>query len=130
MSPGEAPMHDPALNRRRFQEMIQRPDAEIDLARAALIVAAENDPLWRMPLWRPYRNLLDSPCADLNNVAKSTFAGSIIAALYLAEFVSTSTRWAHLDIYGFNPATKPGRPEGGEATAMRALYAYLRGRYA
>ena len=88
------------------------------------------DPLWRMPLWRPYRKLIDGKCADLNNVAQGTFAGSIIAALYLAEFVSTSTRWAHLDIYGSNPATKPGRPEGGEATAMRALYAYLRGRYA
>jgi len=88
------------------------------------------DPLWRMPLWRPYRKALDSKCADLNNVAKGTFAGSIIAALYLAEFVSAKTRWAHLDIMASNPAGRPGRPEGGEATGMRALYAYLRHRYA
>ena len=88
------------------------------------------DPLWRMPLWRPYRKQIDGKCADLNNVAQGTFAGSIIAALYLAEFVSTSTRWAHLDLYGANPTTRPGRPEGGEATGMRALYAYVRGRYA
>jgi len=88
------------------------------------------DPLWRMPLWRPYRKELESRCADLNNVAKGTFAGSIIAALYLAEFVSPATRWAHLDVYAANASARPGRPEGGEATALRALYAYLRRRYA
>jgi leucyl aminopeptidase len=88
------------------------------------------DALWRMPLWRPYRKELEGKSADLNNVAKGTFAGSIIAALYLAEFVSAATRWAHLDVYAANPTTRPGRPEGGEATAMRALYAYLRRTYA
>ena len=92
--------------------------------------AAAGDPLWRMPLWRPYRKLIDGKCADLNNVAQGTFAGSIIAALYLSEFVSRSTRWAHLDIMASNPAARPGRPEGGEATGMRALYAYVRKRYA
>jgi leucyl aminopeptidase len=92
--------------------------------------ADTGDPLWRMPLWRPYRKELDSKCADLNNVAKGAFAGSIIAALYLAEFVSAKTRWAHLDVYAANPASRPGRPEGGEATGMRALYAYLRQKYA
>ncbi len=88
------------------------------------------DPLWRMPIWRPYRKLIDGKCADLNNVAQGAFAGSIIGALYLAEFVSASTSWAHLDIMAANPTAKPGRPEGGEATGMRALYAYIRQRYA
>ncbi len=88
------------------------------------------DPLWRMPIWRPYRKQIEGKCADLNNVAQGSFAGSIIAALYLAEFVSTSTRWAHLDIMGSNPTARPGRPEGGEATGLRALYAYIRQRYA
>ena len=88
------------------------------------------DPLWRMPIWRPYRKQIDGKCADLNNVAPGPLAGSIIAALYLAEFVSAATRWAHLDIMAANPASKPGRPEGGEATALRALYAYVRQRYA
>jgi leucyl aminopeptidase len=88
------------------------------------------DPLWRMPIWRPYRKQIDGRCADLSNVSRGTFAGSIIAALYLAEFVSASTSWAHLDIMGANPTARPGRPEGGEATALRALYAYLRQRYA
>ena len=77
-----------------------------------------------------YRKQIDGKCADLNNVAQGTFAGSIIGALYLAEFVSASTAWAHLDIMAANPAAKPGRPEGGEATALRALYAYIRQRYA
>ena len=88
------------------------------------------DPLWRMPLWRPYRKQIDSKCADINNVASGAMAGSIIAALYLAEFVSTRTRWAHLDIYAANVSAAPGRPEGGEATGLRTLYAYLRQRYA
>jgi leucyl aminopeptidase len=88
-----------------------------------------DDPLWRMPLWRPYRKELESKCADLNNVAKDSFAGSIVAALYLSEFVSRDTRWVHLDVYGANPAARPGRPEGGEATGLRALYRYLRERY-
>jgi leucyl aminopeptidase len=91
--------------------------------------AATGDPLWRMPLWRPYRRDLESKCADLSNVAKNSFAGSIIAALYLAEFVSTP-RWAHIDLYAANPSSRPGRPEGGEATGLRALYAYIRGQYA
>ena len=90
---------------------------------------AVGDPLWRLPLWRPYRKLIDGKCADLNNVAPNPFAGSIIGALYLAEFVSRAKTWAHLDIMAANTSTKPGRPEGGEATGMRALYAYIRGRY-
>jgi leucyl aminopeptidase len=87
------------------------------------------DPLWRMPLWRPYRKELDSNCADLNNVAKSTFGGSIIAAVYLAEFVTATPRWVHLDVYATNTTSRPGRPEGGEATGLRALYKFIRERY-
>ena len=88
------------------------------------------DPLWRMPLWRPYRKEIEGKCADLNNVAQGQFAGSIIAALYLAEFVTQAKAWAHLDVFASNKATRAGRPEGGEATGLRALYAYLRRRYA
>ena len=103
-----------------------------DDAVAAGLLAAGNevgDPLWRMPIWRPYRRMIDGKCADLNNVASGTFAGSIVAALYLAEFVSPATAWAHLDMMASNPVAKPGRPEGGEATGMRALYAYIRRRF-
>jgi leucyl aminopeptidase len=104
-----------------------------DDALADGLVAAGNasgDPLWRLPLWRPYRRLIDSRVADFNNVADSPFAGAIVAALYLAEFVSERTRWAHLDMMAANTASKPGRPEGGEATGLRALYAFIRARYA
>jgi leucyl aminopeptidase len=90
---------------------------------------AEADPLWRMPLWQPYRKLLDSKVADLNNVAESPFAGSVIAALYLAEFVAPTTPWAHLDVMAWNGSARPGRPEGGEAMSLRALYAHLKKRF-
>jgi leucyl aminopeptidase len=86
---------------------------------------AEDDPMWRMPLWRPYRKLLDSKVADLNNVAESSYAGAVVAALYLQEFVPSEIAWAHLDVMAWNPQSRPGRPEGGEATALRALYAYF-----
>jgi leucyl aminopeptidase len=91
---------------------------------------AIGDPLWRMPIWRPYRKQIDGKCADLNNVSPSPFGGSIIGALYLAEFVSAAKTWAHLDIMAANATARPGRPEGGEATGLRALYAFIRGRYA
>ncbi|MBV9523506.1 MAG: leucyl aminopeptidase family protein, partial [Alphaproteobacteria bacterium] len=89
----------------------------------------ESDPLWRMPLFRPYRKMLDSRVADLNNVADWPFAGSVIAALYLAEFVTPATPWAHLDVIAWNTSAKPGRPEGGEAMGLRALYAHIRKRF-
>jgi leucyl aminopeptidase len=97
-----------------------------ELARYA---ASENDPLWRMPLWRPYEQLLDSKVADLNNVASGGFAGSITAALFLRRFVTAAKAWLHLDIFAWTPTTKPGRPEGAECQAARALYALLVARY-
>lgn len=97
-----------------------------DVARHA---AAENDSVWRMPLWRPYDVMLDSRIADLNNVSQGPFAGSIVCALFLRRFVSAAKSWLHFDIYGWNPSTKPARPEGGECQAARALYALLSERY-
>lgn len=97
-----------------------------DFARHAL---AENDPAWRMPLWKPYAAMLDSKIADINNVSSGGFAGSITAALFLQRFVERAKTWLHLDIFAWNPALKPGRPEGGEAMTVRALYALLKERY-
>ena len=91
--------------------------------------ARVGDPLWRLPIWRPYRKLIDGKCADLNNVAPTPFAGSVIAALYLAEFVSAAVAWVHVDLMASNTSTRPGRPEGGEATGLRALYHYIRERF-
>jgi leucyl aminopeptidase len=91
--------------------------------------ASENDPLWRLPLWQPYNARLDSKVADINNVSPDNFAGSIICALFLKRFVAAAKAWLHFDIYGWTPAAKPGRPEGGECQAARALYALLSERY-
>ena len=91
--------------------------------------AAENDPLWRLPLWRPYESMLDSKVADLNNVASGGFAGSITAALFLRRFVEAAKSWLHLDVYGWTPTAKSARPEGGECQAARALYGLLQARY-
>ena len=98
-----------------------------DLLRHA---AAERDPLWRMPLWRPYREMLDSKVADINNIADGPYAGSITAALFLEEFVSETRAWAHLDMMAWNLKARPGRPVGGEAMGLRALYAMIVERFA
>ncbi len=102
-----------------------------DALAAALAGCAksENDPLWRMPLWRPYEALLESKVADVNNVASGNFGGSITAALFLRRFVAAAKAWLHCDIYAWNQTTKPGRPEGAECQAARALYALLVSRY-
>ncbi len=90
--------------------------------------AAMRDPLWRLPLFERYRASLESPVADLSNTGSSRFGGAITAALFLQAFVSTA-RWAHLDIYGHNAKATPGRPAGGEATALLALYHLIERRY-
>ena len=98
-------------------------------AEVARYAEAESDPLWRMPLWHPYDQLLDSKVADINNVSSVSFAGSITAALFLRRFVSRAKVWLHGDIYAWNQTARPGRPEGGECQAARAIYALLVSRY-
>jgi leucyl aminopeptidase len=83
----------------------------------------QHDPLWRLPLWPGYDRWLDSPIADFNNVSSKPHAGAITAALFLQRFVTAGIAWAHFDLYAWNDQTAPGRPEGGEAYAMRALFA-------
>jgi len=90
---------------------------------------AEADPVWRMPLWQPYEQLLESKVADLNNVPSLSLGSSISAALFLRRFVTNAKAWLHFDIYAWNQTTRPGRPEGGECQAARALYALLAARY-
>jgi leucyl aminopeptidase len=104
--------------------------AHDDLAADILAAAEEeHDPIWRLPLWKNYRRLLDSKIADLNNASDSSFAGAITAALFLQEFVSSATPWVHFDIFAWNPNSRPGRPEGGEAMAIRALYRMIAQKY-
>jgi leucyl aminopeptidase len=98
-----------------------------DIARHA---AATRDPLWRMPLWRPYDKLVAGKIADLTNSPGSPFAGSITAALFLQRFVVNTKAWAHFDIYAWNPSARPHGPEGGEVQAARALFELVEERFA
>ena len=91
--------------------------------------AAEDDPMWRMPLYKPYRRLIDSKIADLNNVSDGPQGGAITAALYLNEFVDPTVPWAHLDVMAWNNRSRPGRPEGAEAQTLRAVYAHIAERF-
>ncbi|MCJ2076770.1 leucyl aminopeptidase family protein [Methylobacterium sp. E-016] len=90
---------------------------------------AAADPVWRLPLHAPYASLLASKVADLNNVSGGPFAGAITAALFLRRFAPSTKRHVHLDLYGWNPSAKPGRPEGGEVQTARLVYALLKERY-
>ncbi len=102
-----------------------------DALREAVLVAGrdEHDPLWPLPLWRPYRSMLDSYLADFANSGPSRHAGAITAALYLERFVPEATPWLHVDVYAWNDADRPGRPRGGEAQGLRAFFSFLRERY-
>ena len=101
-----------------------------DLARALEASASQaHDPIWRFPLWEGYDTLLDSNVADVNHISNSPMAGSIIAGLFLARFVPPSQLWAHFDVYGWNIKSRAGRPVGGEATALRAVFRYLESHY-
>ncbi|HTA99023.1 MAG TPA: leucyl aminopeptidase family protein [Bradyrhizobium sp.] len=98
----------------------------LDVARCA---REENDPVWRLPLWPPYDAWLDSKTANVNNAPSGAFAGSITCALFLQRFVEGAKSWLHFDIFGWTPTTRPGRPEGGECQAARAVYKLLGERY-
>ena len=89
---------------------------------------AENDPVWRLPLWRPYETMLESKVADTNNVSTGGQGGAITAALFLRKFVEAKS-WLHLDVFAWSSSNKPGRPEGAECMTARALYALLCKRY-
>jgi leucyl aminopeptidase len=102
---------------------------EAVVAEIARVAAAEHDPVWPMPLWAPYDEDLGSKVADLNNVASSTFAGAVLAGLFLKRFVTETERWVHIDLYAWNPKERPGRSVGAEPQAVRALYRYLLERY-
>ena len=98
---------------------------------ASIEAAAEqvSDPIWRMPLWDGYDEMLKSDLADLSNAADSPMGGAVTAALFLRRFVPKDTPWAHFDTFAWRPSARPGRPKGGEAMGLRAAFAMLQGRY-
>ncbi len=87
------------------------------------------DLVWRLPLHKPYAAMLDSKIADTNNVSSGGYAGAITAALFLEKFVTPGTNWAHFDLMSWNVSSKPGRPEGGEAQAVRGVLDMIRQRF-
>jgi leucyl aminopeptidase len=93
---------------------------------SAILAASQaaSDPLWRMPLWAPYMEMLDSDIADTSN-SGGAFAGAVTAALFLQKFVPDDVPWVHLDTFAWRPTSKPGRPKGGEALGLRAVFRYL-----
>jgi leucyl aminopeptidase len=95
--------------------------AEEVIAQATLT----QDPIWRMPLFSLYRDMLNTPFADINNCGADSYGGAITAALFLKEFVPDTIPWMHFDLMAWNLKTRPGRPQGGEAMALRALFGYL-----
>ncbi|SER59531.1 leucyl aminopeptidase family protein [Sphingobium sp. YR768] len=103
-----------------------------DEALAAQIATAGtevDDPTWRLPLWDGYADMLKSDVADINNAGEGGFAGSITAALFLKRFVPDDTPWLHLDTFAWRPSPRPGRPKGGEALGLRAVFRLLQQRY-
>jgi leucyl aminopeptidase len=96
-----------------------------------LLAAGEEvtDPLWRLPLWDGYDEMLKSDIADVSNAAESPLAGATTAALFLRRFVPEGVQWAHLDTFAWRPTPKPGRPKGGDALGLRAAFAILTSRY-
>ena len=102
-----------------------------ELAQASDQASREvEDPIWRMPLWEPYADMLKSDVADFANASNKPMAGSITAALFLKKFVPDEVEWAHLDTYAWRDTAEPGRPKGGEALGLRAVFAALSKRYA
>jgi leucyl aminopeptidase len=97
-----------------------------------LIAAAKDvrDPVWRMPLWADYADMLKSTVADINNAGEGGMAGATTAALFLQRFVPDNVPWIHLDTFAWRPSAKAGRPKGGDALGLRAVYALLLGRFA
>ncbi|THD42437.1 MAG: leucyl aminopeptidase family protein [Bradyrhizobium sp.] len=105
-------------------------DDEALAGEVAAAAARAADPLWRLPLWRPYEAMIESPIADIDNAGSGGgFAGSITAALFLSRFVDPGRAWAHFDIYDWNPKARAHGPQGGEVQAARAIFALLEARY-
>ena len=103
---------------------------QIEVAQAIQDAADQaEDPMWVLPLYQPYRKLIESPIADLNNAGKSPYGGCITAALFLEHFVEPNIPWVHIDTFAWNQDNRPGRPQGGEALGLRAVFNYLKNRY-
>ncbi len=84
-----------------------------------------SDSVWPLPLHKPYAKQLNTPMADLSSTGKSSYGSAIVAALFLEHFINHDTPWIHIDLMAYNLSSSPGRPEGGEAMALRAAYEFI-----
>jgi leucyl aminopeptidase len=103
-----------------------RDDLAADLLSAGESVA---DPVWRLPLWKAYGEMLSSDIADMSNASDAPFAGAVTAALFLQKFVPDAVPWAHFDTFAWRASVRPGRPKGGDALGLRAAWSMLKARY-
>ena len=87
-----------------------------------------SDPLWRLPLWASYEEMLASDIADISNASDSAMAGAITATLFLRKFMPEEIAWAHVDTFAWRPTAKPGRPKGGDALGLRTAWQVIRSR--
>jgi len=87
------------------------------------------DPLWPLPLHQPYKKQTKGKIADLRNDTDGPYGGAIMAGLFLEAFVGEGISWAHVDLMGWNLSATPGKPEGGEAMSLRAMFAALTQRF-
>lgn len=97
-----------------------------ELAKAMMSMSLEmNDPVWHLPIWKPYKASMKSKIADISSTGNGGYGGAIIAAIFLSEFLPQNTPWLHLDMMAYNASDRPGRPEGGEAAGMRAVFKFI-----
>ena len=85
-----------------------------------------NDPLWRLPLYKEYDRFMVKENGALSSIGSSAYGGALTASLFLSNFVSKDTNWVHIDVMAWNLAGLPGRPQGGEAMSLRAVYHYIK----
>jgi leucyl aminopeptidase len=104
-------------------------DDEALAAEFLAAATAAHDPMWRLPMWNGYEDMLKSDIADMVNAPDGGFAGAVTAALFLRRFVPTGVAWAHVDTFAWRPGAKPGRPKGGEALGLRAAWGVLKARF-
>ena len=89
----------------------------------------KNDPLWRLPFWNPYEDLIEPDVADLDNAPKGGFAGAITAALFLRRFVEKSKYFVHFDLFAWSQISKPSQSKGGACQSARAMLSVIEKRY-
>lgn len=90
--------------------------------------AANEDPVWPLPLWQPYLKEMGSAIADINNIGTGK-AGAVHGALFIQQFIDPSVDWIHMDCYAWEQSGKPGRPQGGADTGLRAMLSLIEKRY-